>query len=156
MKDQEGARVSAVHAKQKVCDWLGEQTGNGKKPSTVDFRGAYPKGDSKRVEFKSQSVGKPKQMKKAPEIVDNESESSVTVAKPITGPGKMLVGSREVAAGRIMRKQLAARKAVSQYLPKFRGEAEVWPMFISSFEHTICKLGEFEATASRLPERRCA
>ncbi|XP_065081592.1 uncharacterized protein LOC135704092 [Ochlerotatus camptorhynchus] len=37
--------------------------------------------------------------------------------------------------GRISRDQLAARKAIS-HLPKFRGEPEVWPLFISSFEYT--------------------
>ncbi|XP_053692249.1 uncharacterized protein LOC128740711 [Sabethes cyaneus] len=32
--------------------------------------------------------------------------------------------------------QLAARQAVSKQLPVFRGEAEVWPLFISCYEYT--------------------
>lgn len=48
MKDQEGAGgASAVHPKQMVYELLDELTGVSKKPSTVDFRGAFFKRDSK-------------------------------------------------------------------------------------------------------------
>ncbi|XP_055523080.1 uncharacterized protein LOC129717248 [Wyeomyia smithii] len=49
------------------------------------------------------------------------------------GPGRCV--------NRISRDQLAARKAVSHNLPKFRGEPEVWPLFISSFEYTTTACG---------------
>lgn len=42
---------------------------------------------------------------------------------------------------RITREQMAARNSVSQKLPKFCGEPEIWPLFISSFEHTTAACG---------------
>lgn len=37
--------------------------------------------------------------------------------------------------------QLAARQAVSKHLPMFRGEPEVWPLFISCYEYTTAACG---------------
>ncbi|XP_055551044.1 uncharacterized protein LOC129733299 [Wyeomyia smithii] len=42
---------------------------------------------------------------------------------------------------RVTKDQLAARQVVSKHLPTFRGEPEVWPLFISSFEHTTRACG---------------
>lgn len=39
------------------------------------------------------------------------------------------------------REQLAARQAVSKHLPVFKGEPEVWPLFISCFEYTTAACG---------------
>ncbi|XP_049294220.1 uncharacterized protein LOC125769530 [Anopheles funestus] len=37
---------------------------------------------------------------------------------------------------RLTKEQIATRKSISTKLPKFAGEAEVWPLFISSYTHT--------------------
>ncbi|XP_058448834.1 uncharacterized protein LOC131428811 [Malaya genurostris] len=37
---------------------------------------------------------------------------------------------------RLTHEQLAARQVASKHLPTFRGEPEIWPLFISSFEYT--------------------
>lgn len=79
----------------------------------VDFRGACSKGDLGRVD-------KPKLIKKAPELVDSESESnedesndsladaSRYSSKAGYGPGRALVESREVAKLTIGRGKLPA------------------------------------------------
>lgn len=69
---------------------------------------------------------------------DDESEKfgngkSLSKKNKRDGPGSGVI--------RITREQMAARKVVSQALPKFRGEPEVWPLFISSFEHTTAACG---------------
>ncbi|EJY57443.1 AAEL017568-PA [Aedes aegypti] len=52
LKDQEGAvgGASADNPKQKVHEWLDEQTEIGKLPSAADFRGAYPKERLREIE----------------------------------------------------------------------------------------------------------
>ncbi|XP_055632856.1 uncharacterized protein LOC129773285 [Toxorhynchites rutilus septentrionalis] len=49
------------------------------------------------------------------------------------GPGQEIVGLSQA--------QIAARQSVSKQLPVFRGEAELWPIFISSFEYTTQACG---------------
>ncbi|XP_050072562.1 uncharacterized protein LOC126560647 [Anopheles maculipalpis] len=40
------------------------------------------------------------------------------------------------SGSRLTKEQIATRKSISTKLPKFAGEAEVWPLFISSYTHT--------------------
>ncbi|XP_055622535.1 uncharacterized protein LOC129766105 [Toxorhynchites rutilus septentrionalis] len=48
---------------------------------------------------------------------------------------------RDVVCRGPTREQLAARQAVSKNLPVFRGEPEVWPLFISCYEYTTAACG---------------
>ncbi|XP_062714303.1 uncharacterized protein LOC109417163 [Aedes albopictus] len=195
LKGQESAvgEASEDHPKKRVKEWLKDQSAAVVKPSTADFRGAYPKGDEQFGAGCSTQVGKPKPMSKVPVITefeagtsedsdsDGDSSSdesfkdvraessrrgSLRRSRVADGPGprvgriygeqlddraessrhSSLRRSRGAegpgpSVGRISREQLAARKAVSQHLPKFRGEAEVWPLFISSFEYTTAACG---------------
>ncbi|XP_062704467.1 uncharacterized protein LOC134286808 [Aedes albopictus] len=195
LKGQESAvgEASEDHPKKRVKEWLKDQSAAVVKPSTADFRGAYPKGDELFGAGCSTQVGKPKPMSKVPVITefeagtsedsdsDGDSSSdesfkdvraessrrgSLRRSRVVDGPGprvgriyeeqlddraessrhSSLRRSRGAegpgpSVGRISREQLAARKAVSQHLPKFRGEAEVWPLFISSFEYTTAACG---------------
>ncbi|XP_062704617.1 uncharacterized protein LOC134286930 [Aedes albopictus] len=195
LKDQESAvgEASEDHPKKRVKEWLKDQSVAVDKPSTADFRGAYPKGDEPFGTGCSKQVGKPKPMSKVPVITEFEDGSSedsdsdgdsssdesfkdvraessrrgsLRRSRVADGPGprvgriygeqlddraessrhSSLRRSRGAegpgpSVGRISREQLAARKAVSQHLPKFRGEAEVWPLFISSFEYTTAACG---------------
>lgn len=128
--------------KQRVKQWLDGQEKVTEKPSATDSRGAYPKGVSPR------GVGAgSKKVEKVPERVETEHESDGECEHSKSSEDRASVGHNSEhgsrvgdgpgrGVGRISRDQLAARKAVSQHLPKFRGEPEVWPLFISSFEFT--------------------
>ncbi|XP_062557991.1 uncharacterized protein LOC134222861 [Armigeres subalbatus] len=160
LKDQDCAvgGTKEEQPKRKVEKWLdGHIKRAAEQHSAMDFREAYPK-DTDPLSARaglSRVSDKPKLAKKVPMLVecrdesDIESETSeesgdqvknsrsryskVRSSQGSHGPGQEI--------GHISKRQLAARKAVSQHLPKFRGEPDVWPLFISSFEHTTSACG---------------
>ncbi|XP_058825736.1 uncharacterized protein LOC131685801 [Topomyia yanbarensis] len=143
LKGQYGAvsGASASKPEQKVDDWM------------LDYRGAYPKPGylqtedklacPKKVPLDKSFTIEAGQFERSNEDVSDGEVSEVPPSRcsrssfQRCGDGN---GSGCIV-GRITRDQLAARKAVSQNLPKFKGEAEVWPLFISSFEYTTAACG---------------
>nr|XP_029713220.1 auxilin-related protein 2-like [Aedes albopictus] len=78
LKGQESAvgEASEDHPKKRVKEWLKDQSAAVVKPSTADFRGAYPKGDEQFGAGCSTQVGKPKPMSKVPVITEFEAGTS--------------------------------------------------------------------------------
>ncbi|XP_039439556.1 uncharacterized protein LOC120420555 [Culex pipiens pallens] len=120
------AKVNALKAeessKKKVTDWLksGEKPGSGKTP-------------------------KPKP-EVTPESSSDSHDSESDGEKSVSGKGSVKPTSKKnggsvYSAARITREQMAARKVLGHALPKFRGEPEVWPLFISCFEQTTAACG---------------
>ncbi|XP_038117193.1 uncharacterized protein LOC119769289 [Culex quinquefasciatus] len=85
-------------------------------------------------------LGKPKIP--VPKLSDSDPDSSGDESDEKEDPTTPVSGSREVSDGpgkpvtKLTKEQLAARQAMSRHLPKFSGEPEVWPLFISSFRYT--------------------
>ncbi|XP_062557815.1 uncharacterized protein LOC134222672 [Armigeres subalbatus] len=160
-KDEDGAvgGRSKSEPDQAVEEWLQQSRKTNTQQSVSDVRGAFPKGGvplGAGVVIKANKTKSMKPVKEVPEIVENEPESSEDESsKSLDYPAKSRhsqsrYGSMQSShdsdgpgrdIGHISKQQLAARKAVSQYLPKLRGEPEVWPLFISSFEHTTAACG---------------
>ncbi|XP_053691773.1 uncharacterized protein LOC128740262 [Sabethes cyaneus] len=128
--------VSDEKSKQKVTTWLKEKVNT---ESVVGkSRGAIPKSGLRR-----NLTEVPRSEKQGTEGSEVDSdESTCGAASEKNARGSIHGSNRTTSHGpgrrvcRISRDQLAARKAVSHSLPKFRGEPEVWPLFISSFEYT--------------------
>ncbi|XP_039435604.2 uncharacterized protein LOC120417569 [Culex pipiens pallens] len=121
--DASKAKVEALKAEksteQKVTDWLkgGENSGTGGKPKP-----------------------KPKP-EVTPESSDHEDSGEDSDSVKSAKGGVKKGGGSFGNTTRITREQMAARKVVSHALPKFKGEPEVWPLFISCFEHTTAACG---------------
>uniref|UniRef100_A0A182WAB1 Integrase zinc-binding domain-containing protein n=1 Tax=Anopheles minimus TaxID=112268 RepID=A0A182WAB1_9DIPT len=60
--------------------------------------------------------------------MDASAKTERTIVPAVHGSGQ--------SVSSITKEQLATRKAISTNLPKFAGEAEIWPLFISSYTHT--------------------
>ncbi|XP_062537667.1 uncharacterized protein LOC134205990 [Armigeres subalbatus] len=163
-KDEDGAvgGRSKSDPDQAVEEWLQQSRKTNTQQSVSDVRGAFPKGGvplGAGVVIKANKTKSMKPVKEVPEIVENEpepseDESSESLDYPAKsrhnqsrygsmqsshdsdGPGRDI--------GHISKQQLAARKALSQYLWKLRGEPEAWPLFISCFEHTTCGFTDLE------------
>ncbi|XP_058827121.1 uncharacterized protein LOC131687099 [Topomyia yanbarensis] len=138
---------SATISTKKVQSWLSKQEQKEVKP-TEDFRGAYSKGTKSIHEEQDDNVSLEShddQEGSDEECGDEECsstrqnlekdkaadpEASVITSRNVghNGPGQRIV--------RVTKEQLAARQAISKHLPTFRGEPEMWPLFISSFEYT--------------------
>lgn len=160
--DDEGA-VGGISEEptKKVKSWLREQD-EFLTPLAVDKRGAYKKGEKpcivvepegSRIESIRSSAGKIRSVyeNEADENDENESDDGDATASgrerhtdhwsPIPSEaGGYLRGSVN-RAFRLSREQIATRKVVSRTLPKFNGDPEAWPLFISSFEHTTRACG---------------
>lgn len=159
--DEEGAVGGVLEEpNKKVKSWLNDQD-QFQTPLAIDKRGAYKKGEKPkgaqkadpRIEASRSLAGK------IPSVYDNaadeddedasEEEDAVALGNVrdadrwshipseaggyLHGPGNQIF--------RLTREQIATRKVVSKTLPKFSGEPEAWPLFISSFEHTTRACG---------------
>ncbi|XP_055632594.1 uncharacterized protein LOC129773069 [Toxorhynchites rutilus septentrionalis] len=145
LKEQEGAVGGKIDdapedkPKQKVKQWLQQQEQGDSGSTTKDPRGAFPKGGPQRDDRDDRLPVLPKKQEVHDKIEDTENEEGDSDSEDNEKPIKNAreeedrLGRR---VNRISKDQLAARKAVSHSLPKFRGEPEVWPLFISSFEYT--------------------
>lgn len=110
---------------EKVQKWLADQD---KKRSKADPRGAYPKGTLPAHDEQKEQEGSNNEEEGSED--DHDQAPSVANSKngKQDGPGHQVI--------KVTKEQLAARQAISKHLPTFRGEPEIWPLFISSFEYT--------------------
>lgn len=119
--DASKAKVDALKAekspKEKVADWL--------KGDGITGGASEPKPKPERT----------------PEDSEEEEDGDGEDGSVKCPPKKDEKERPGCGVARITREQMAARKVVSHALPKFRGEPEVWPMFISCFEHTTAACG---------------
>ncbi|XP_058817768.1 uncharacterized protein LOC131681077 [Topomyia yanbarensis] len=154
-------RSEVLSAKdQMMQDWLCEQK-SASNPISGDIRGAYGKGKNPRTSaMLGTQVGldqikipltRPKSIPNVSEEdpdtdesnnSDHEERGSRISAVPFGG--NSLAGQSRDGSGhpfRVTKDQLAVRQAMSKHLPIFKGEPEVWPLFISSFEYTTAACG---------------
>ncbi|XP_058449080.1 uncharacterized protein LOC131429046 [Malaya genurostris] len=136
LKDQSGPvrNSSMIKPTKMVNQWLhGDNRGahrrmnDGEDPKRTGMGPVDDEGDSEW----NHEVSDGSDVSEVPRSRNNRSR--VRLSEGTNGSG--------CRVGRITRDQLAARKAVSQNLPKFKGEPEVWPLFISSFEFTTAACG---------------
>ncbi|XP_055622107.1 uncharacterized protein LOC129765713 [Toxorhynchites rutilus septentrionalis] len=169
-------RRSEVPADEKVKNWLKEQKSSPDEKG--DPRGAYPKNTITKVDNQP-TKKKLSKMERLKALLEEESSSADEGEREAEEDGKPVQQPQEPTrlnqreqrsygpGHRLTQDQLAARQVMSKQLPVFKGEPEVWPLFISSFENTTkacgftnldnlkrlqdCLLGEaLEAVRSRL------
>lgn len=137
MSGEDGAG-SMKKPQQKVKHLLKDQGKEATKSVVDDYRDAFPKRDL----FRSNTECHMREIPTVEKDVNKDSDDNELSGEPVvscncsSNPKEGTADGPGRSVRRISREQLAARKAVAQNLPKFRGEPEVWPLFISNFEYT--------------------
>ncbi|XP_055527785.1 uncharacterized protein LOC129720345 [Wyeomyia smithii] len=72
---------------------------------------------------------------------DSDKSESIGKNSLAAGESHRSQSGFESQAFRLTREQIATRKVISGHLPKFNGDPETWPLFISSFENTTRACG---------------
>ncbi|XP_062557436.1 uncharacterized protein LOC134222310 [Armigeres subalbatus] len=133
-------RQEAQSSKEKVQCWLNER--KQPKQPTEDIRGAYPKGSTMKCQAPRSSFYEEEYSNgdRSGGSGSEEDEDAVieSMQNLSINTNRNVLGMRTV---RVTKEQLAARQAVSKHLPTFKGEPEIWPLFISSFEYTTQACG---------------
>ncbi|XP_053687203.1 uncharacterized protein LOC128736742 [Sabethes cyaneus] len=137
---------------KKVKTWLENQEKVVAKPGG-DVRGAYKKGGKPKLDATledlknkfNRTLFEDELLPASEEGTDHDGydETADTDGsddvQQAGAPGSQVVTVEKIF--RLTREQIATRKVVSKTLPKFNGDPETWPLFISSFEHTTKACG---------------
>ncbi|XP_058811010.1 uncharacterized protein LOC131675893 [Topomyia yanbarensis] len=140
---------------RKIQNWLFDhgKSQENQEDAMVGTQGVVPKGSRKQIGSKKHTSTLSKMgrlMEELEEIANQETEEveendSDFSREELERVANLLKNRRRNGSGHELvgptNAQRAARQAVSKHLPIFKGEPEVWPIFISSLEYTTKACG---------------